>query len=153
MAKVQLNAQSTSPSAPKSLIHLLAGLLLGVIALVPPANAAGDEVLRAPSGITYVTGGVSLEATERLKGMEKDFNLKLVFSNTTGAYLSAVKVTIVDAGGRVVLEMTTEGPILMAKLAPGGYQINATFAGQVEHQKATVGTDKLSILDFRWAAR
>ncbi len=152
MAYALRSARSSSSSVTKPARSLLAGIVIGSILLVPLANAKDEEVVRAPSGITYVTGGVGMDATERMKAMEKDFNLKLVFADKTGSYLSAVKVAIVDATGRVVLETITEGPLLMARLIAGSYQIDATFAGQMERQKVTVGTNKLSTLDFRWPA-
>ena len=84
--------------------------------------------------------------------MERDFNLKLVFANTSGAYVSDVKVTIVDASGHVVLDATSEGPLLMAKLPAGGYRVDATFGGHQESRKVTVAANKLITVDFRWAA-
>ena len=120
--------------------------------LAPPASAKSDEVVRAPSGTMYVTGGAGSEAVDLLKSMEKDFNLKLVFANTSGAYLSDVKVTIVDASGHVVLDATSEGPLLMAKLPAGGYRVDATFAGHPESRKVTVAANKLITVDFRWPA-
>ena len=119
--------------------------------LAPPASASSDEVVRAPSGAIYVTGGVGSEGVDRLKSMEKDFNLKLVFANTAGAYLSDVRVTIVDASGRVVLDATSEGPILMAKLPAGGYRVDATFVGHPESREIIAAARKLVTVDLRWA--
>ncbi len=116
-----------------------------------PALAA-DEILRAPSGIEYVTGGAGTEAVDRLKSMERDFTLKLVFANTTGEYLSDVRVTIADASGNVMVATTSQGPLLMAKLAPGSYRVDATFNGRPESRNVTVAGSKLTTLDFRWAA-
>jgi hypothetical protein len=127
--------------------------LLAVSALLAPsANAKSDEVVHTPSGIMYVTGGVGSEATNLLKSMETDFNLKLVLASTSGAYLSDVKVTIFDASGQVVLDATSEGPLLMAKLPAGGYRVDATFGGHPESRKITVAPTTLSTVDFRWAA-
>ena len=98
----------------------------------------------------YVTGGVGSEAVDRLKSMEGDFNLKLVFANTAGAYLSDIKVTIVDASGEVVLDATTEGPILMARLPAGDYRVDATSVGHPESRKITAAAGKLLTLDLRW---
>jgi hypothetical protein len=75
----------------------------------------------------YVTGGAGTEAVDRLKSMEMDFNLKLVFATTSGAYLSDVHVAIADSNGRVVLNATSERPMLMAKLPAAIYKVNATF--------------------------
>ncbi len=126
-------------------------MLLAVSAvLAPPASAKSEEVVRAPSGVMYVTGGVSSDAVDLLKSMEKDFNLKLVFANTSGAYLSDVKVTIVDGSGHVVLDTTSEGPLLMAKLPAGGYRVDATFGGHSESRKIIVAPNKLVTVDLRW---
>jgi hypothetical protein len=127
--------------------------LLAVSAVLAPlASAKSDEVVRAPSGVMYVTGGAGSDAVELLKSMEKDFNLKLVFGNTSGAYLSDVKVTIVDASGHLLLDATSEGPLLMAKLPAATYQVDATFSGHSRSRKVTVAANKLITVDFRWAA-
>jgi hypothetical protein len=79
----------------------IALVLLAVSAvLAPPAGAKSDEVVRAPSGVMYVTGGAGSEAVDLLKSMEKDFNLKLVFANTSGAYVSDVKEPARRVGAR-----------------------------------------------------
>jgi hypothetical protein len=116
------------------------------------AGAKNDEVVRAPSGVMYVTGGAGSEAVDLLKSMERDFNLKLVFADTSGEYLSDVKVTIVDASGHVVLDATSEGPLLMAKLPAGSYRVDATFGGHPESRNVTVAA-KLVTVDFRWAGK
>ena len=98
-----------------------------------------------------MTGGAGSDAVNLLKSIEKDFNLKLVFAATSGAYVGDVRVTIVDTGSRVVLDVTSEGPLLMANLAAGAYQVNATFDGRLQTRKITVVTSKLITVDFRWA--
>ena len=137
-------------AVPSRVSALALALLAVSVMFAPLAGAKSDEVARAPSGVMYVTGGVSSEAVDRLKSMEKDFNLKLVFANTSGEYLSDVKLTLVDASGHAVLDVTTEGPLLMAKLPSGSYQIDATFNGHPETRKITVAADKLVTVDFRW---
>ncbi len=126
--------------------------LLAISALVAPsASAKSDEVVHMPSGIVYVTGGVGSESTNLLKSMERDFNLKLVLANTSGAYLGDVKVTILDASGQVVLDATSDGPLLMAKLPAGGYRVDATFGGHPKSRKIAVAAKTLSTIDLRWA--
>jgi hypothetical protein len=138
-------------AAPRQASAIGVALLAISALLAPSATAKSDEVVHMPSGIVYVTGGVGSEATNLLKSMEKDFNLKLVLANTSGAYLSDVKVTIFDASGQVVLDATSEGPLLMAKLPAGGYRVDATFRGHPESREITVAAKTLSTVDFRWA--
>lgn len=128
--------------------------LVAASALFASAVIAGsDELVRAPSGVVYVTGGAGTEAVDRLKSMEKDFNLKLVFATTAGAYLSDVQVTIVDATGRVMLNATSEGPLLMAKLPAASYQIVARLGEVSESRKVHVAAEKLVVVDYRWPAK
>src|SRR5205085_10984947 len=63
-------------------------------------------VLRPHSGSTLfpyttlfrsVSGGVSEEGRERMASLGRTFNLKLVFSTKSGAYLSDVGIIVIDA--------------------------------------------------------
>jgi hypothetical protein len=133
-------------------VFVIGVALLAISALVAPsASARSDEVVHMPSGIVYVTGGVGSESTDLLKSMEKDFNLRLVLANTSGAYLGDVKVTIFDASGQVVLDATSEGPLLMAKLPAGDYRVDATFGGHPKSSKITLAVKTLRTVDLRWA--
>ena len=104
----------------------------------------------ASSGVTYVTGGAGTEAVDRLRAMEKDFNLKLVFALKNGEYLADVDVSVVDAANHVVLNTSSEGPLLLAKLPAGNYQVNANYRGSVERRAVAVGATTLRTIDFRW---
>jgi hypothetical protein len=129
---------------------LVAAILLGSALLVPIASATSDEVAKASSGVSYVSGGVSTEAIDGLRSMEKEFNLKLVFALNTGAYLADVNVTIDDASNKVLLDTMSEGPWLLAKLPTGNYQVSATYSGSAETRKVAVGSGTLRTVEFRW---
>ena len=129
-----------------------AAILLGFEFLVPLANANSDAIVQAPGGVSYVSGGVGAESTERLSLLARDFNLKLVFALKAGDYVSGVKVTIADAAGKTLLDTMSEGPWLLAKLPAGKYQVVATFAGRAEKRTIAVGAEKLKTVDFRWAS-
>jgi len=128
-------------------------LAVAFLAVAPRADGRGEEVARAPSGVIYVSGGVGTEAVELLKSMQKDINLKMVFADKAGEYLSEVKVTITDSAGRVLLDAVTEGPLLMAKLPVGRYRIEARFDGRPERRNVAVSANKLTSVGFQLAAR
>ena len=132
---------------------LVVAAVLAATTLLPSgASARSEELVTAPSGVTYVSGGVSTEAVDRLRAMEPEFNLKMVFALKSGEYVSDVKVEVVDATNKVVLDTSTEGPWLLAKLPAGNYQVNASYRRSVEHRAIAVGSGSLKTLDFRWAA-
>jgi len=82
--------------------------------------------------------------------MEKDFNLKMVFALTSGAYLAEVNVSIVDAANKVVLDTLAEGPWFLARLPPGTYQVNASYRTNVERRTVAVGAGTLSTVELHW---
>ena len=50
-----------------------------------------------------------------------------------------------------VLDTTMEGPILLAKLAPGTYTIRAVNDGQTLTRTVTVPAQGLGRVDLRWS--
>jgi len=75
-----------------------------------------------------------------------------VFALKSGEYVSGVGVVIADAGGKTLLDTTSEGPWFLAKLPAGNYQIVATFGGNAVKRQIAVGAAKLRTVDFRWAS-
>src|SRR4051812_19115235 len=116
----------------------IAALFVGSVLVAANANARSEEVERAPSGVSYVSGGAGTEAVDRLKAMERDFNLKLAFAPPSGESLSGVRVVITDPRGSPLLDAYSEGPLLLAKLPPGTYRVNADFEGQPKDRTVTV---------------
>lgn len=95
---------------------------LAALALASPAVLAGTTV-------PVVSGGATVEDFAQLNREARDYSLKLVLaSKGSGAYLADVDVTVRSLATReVVVETRTEGPLMLAALAPGRYEISATF--------------------------
>ncbi len=125
-------------------------LALGVAMFPAVPVAATETVVQHEGAVSYVSGGVADDSLDQMKSMSRDFNLKLVFALTSGAFLSDVDVAIADAKGNPVLVTTSEGPWLLAKLPPGSYQVVATESGNSIKRRIAVGGGKLSTVDFRW---
>ena len=100
--------------------------------------------------VPYISGGAGADAREELLAKEKEYNLKIVAAETSGDYLAGVKVVIESARKAQVLDTTMEGPILLAKLAPGTYTIRATSDGQTLTRTVTIPAQGLRQVDFRW---
>ena len=138
---------------PKLLNTAMAAILLGVAAFGSLAQEQSDQVALSAGGVSYVSGGVGTASIDRLDSLAADFNLKLVFALKAGDYVSGVKVTISDAVGKMLLDTTSQGPWLLARLPTGNYQIVASFAGNAERRTVTIGSEKLRTVDFRWASQ
>jgi hypothetical protein len=100
--------------------------------------------------VPYISGGIGADAREELLAKEKEYNLKIIAAEKSGDYLANVKVVIESARKEQVLDATMEGPILLAKLAPGTYNIRATFDGQTLARTVTIPAQGLRQVDFRW---
>jgi hypothetical protein len=100
--------------------------------------------------VPYISGGAGADAREELLAKEKEYNLKIIAAETSGDYLAGVKVVIESARKEQVLDTTMEGPILLAKLAPGTYRITAISDGQTLTRTVTIPAQGLRQVDFRW---
>jgi hypothetical protein len=95
-------------------------LVTAVVVLV----ALSMEVRAADA--PHVSGGTGADERAELLAKEKEYNLKILGAAKSGDYLAGVKVVIESAKKERVLDTTMDGPILLAKLAPGTYTIRAT---------------------------
>lgn len=107
---------------------------------------------RIPALKHLIPGVVGDQSMNQLGTFSGNFNLKLVFALNSGNYVSNVGVSIMNGTGKTLLETTADGPLFMARLPQGKYQIAATFSKNTIKRQITVGTASLSTIDFRWAA-
>ena len=100
--------------------------------------------------VPYMSGGVGADAREELLAKEREYNLKIIVADTSGAYLANVQVVIESPRKERVLTTTMDGPILLAKLAPGTYTIRATSDAKTLTRTVTIAAQGLRQVDFRW---
>ena len=100
--------------------------------------------------VTFLSGGVGDDAMAQLVAREQEFDLKLFLVGQSGTYLSDIRITITDARGKGVLLTTSEGPILLANLPTGTYNIKAQKNGHTLEQKINVTAGKLQTTYFRF---
>jgi hypothetical protein len=101
-----------------------------MITLLATLALAGPIAALARMDVPAVSGGSTVEDFEQLNRGARDYSYKLVLaSKGSGAYLADVDVTVRSLASREpVVEMRTEGPLMLAALAPGRYEVSATFA-------------------------
>jgi hypothetical protein len=110
----------------------VAVLAAGLTGLGPSlsATAACSPAFNEVTGVHHLSGGVGIEARQRLEEMGRDFDLKLVFAEPDGDYLADVPLAIEDGHGNAVLRATSEGPWFYAELPPGHYRVVIAQAGK-----------------------
>jgi hypothetical protein len=103
---------------------LMVGVLAGLMAVAGAYAQKGAAVRYDASAVTFD----EIAALEQRAG---EYSLKLVLAaKGSGAYLADVDVQILALPQReLVLSERTRGPLLMAALPAGSYQITGTFNG------------------------
>jgi hypothetical protein len=93
---------------------------------------------------------VTTDEAQAMKSMASRYNLHLMFLAHTGQYLAAVPVSIRNERGEIVLEGTSDGPMLWAQLRPGRYVVTANYAGHTVAQSVDVSGQRREPVVFRW---
>ncbi len=92
---------------------------------LPPTQTQG--------AVSYVSGGVDKDSAAAFEAAAKQWPAMLEFAvkdRPVNSYLANVKVHVLDSHGRTVLQTVSDGPFLLARLAPGRYDVKATFGGK-----------------------
>jgi hypothetical protein len=115
-------------------------LFLGAMLLVSvSAYAIEDDASGATANsIPMISGGIGDNEMDELKAVENQYNLKLIFTEGSGEYLSDVPVHVQDHKGHTVLDTVTKGPVLLLSLPQGSYKIKAGQQSVVREQNVTV---------------
>jgi hypothetical protein len=112
-----------------------------------PGETMGDESV---SSVPFLTGGVGKDERKEIEAAANDYNLKLVFAQSGGAFVADVQVSIRESGGATVLTAASEGPLFFAKLPAGSYSVEATYQGVAKKSSVSVAATGQRVLDFRW---
>ena len=104
---------------------------------------------RAPAGFTC--GGVGQGEQDRFKSEAAAHHALVTFSSTSGAYVAGVEVKVTAQDGKVVLQGTCEGPLMLLDVpAPGRYRIDAAYSGKAQHNDVQLGTGSAKV-SFTWS--
>jgi hypothetical protein len=129
-----------------------AALILASTALAqsaPDAGAPPPPRVRTANGIEYINGGAGEESRAAIDAQRAAFPLRLVFSVTSGAYAVADHVDVSNGSGKV-LGVDDAGPMLLVKLPPGTYTVDATYGGKSERRTIRVGREPTTV-NWRWS--
>ena len=114
------------------------GTIGGAIAMPMSFNYRGTPLL---------TGGVSEEERDQMRGELGPYNLWLAFAERdTGNYVTGVKVSVVDDKGNAVVDTVADGPWLLAQVPPGRYTVRTSDG---EQQSITAGTGEPAMTVLR----
>ncbi|MEO8653527.1 MAG: hypothetical protein ABI409_05330 [Ramlibacter sp.] len=130
-----------------SFVALLMGSALVHAAALPPVHKIGQ--------VEYLSGGIGKDESTAIQAAARKWPLTLEFAEKDGQhadYLADVKVIVRDAAGHSALQAQAEGPFLLARLAPGRYNVEATLAGKTLHEPVVVKRGQPGQVAFVWPA-
>lgn len=122
-----------------------------VIETVTPGSHL--PVMKTWGEVSYLTGGIGSDESRAIRAELGKHPLSITLaarSEGKDVFVAAVPVVIRDAGGKVILEVTSEGPYLLADLPPGRYQVTAIYRGEEKRAQAEVAAGKPARLTFVW---
>lgn len=131
-----------------SLMFMCLSMLLS--SLVSAQDASVSLLEKQYGNITYVSGGIGEEERDEIRLRERDFNLKLLFSERDGSYMGDVDVVLLNAKSQTVLDVHSVGPFLLVKLPGGSYQIKVSANGRMQQGRLTIPMKGKHEGVFRW---
>lgn len=138
------------------LVHAVYAALLAlgpsVVSLSSATDAMAAVEVRQQGAVLFVSGGVGEEERQEIMKLTPDYPLELLFATrgSRNEYLANVNVQIRDKDGKVVLDAVSQGPFLLAKVAPGRYTISADNDGAIKQQTVQVKGARLRRVVFVW---
>ncbi len=133
-------------------------IVMSAFAFALPAAAAPGSNLPAAhheGAVTYISGGVGQQEANAIRHVAKYYPLELDFllkSKPRDKYLAGVKVRIRDMHNKMVLNITSHGPFLLAKLPEGKYAVSAERNHDLMNREVHIVTKEHRRVVFEWQA-
>jgi hypothetical protein len=132
--------------------------VIAVSGMTLTLNAIGATESHLPAKqkmgeVTYIMGGVGQTEAAAIKHVAKYYPLELEFvlkAKPKDEYLSDVQVRIKDAHDKMVLNVNSNGPFLLARMPAGKYTVSAERDGKVEHRQVAIAAKDHQRVVFEW---
>jgi hypothetical protein len=128
-------------------------LTLALPAVAAPACESDLPAAHTVGAITYLSGGIGKTEASAIEHVAKYYPLELEFllkAKPRDEYLADVKVRIKDARHKMVLDVVSEGPFLLASLPAGIYTVSAERNGRLEHREVKIAANEHQRVVFEW---
>ena len=112
--------------------------------------------IESRSNLSCMMGGVGLEESQSMREEAKKWPLAVEFSehtDKTDAWISGARLTIVNKNGKTIFDEPCNGPMFLAKLAPGKYQLIASYQGVSKKKTIDIQEGKSLKESFNWQGK
>ncbi|MDW3688986.1 carboxypeptidase regulatory-like domain-containing protein [Cupriavidus sp. CV2] len=135
---------------PLGVALVVASLVTGAPAAIAQTNALPEKV---QGTVAYVTGGIGLDEANAIEQVAAQYSLELEFARKAmprNEYVSDVGVLIENQQGKPVLDTTSDGPFLLAKLPEGKYTVRVARHGDTKQRVVQIKLHNHERLVFVW---
>ena len=127
--------------------------LIGLGVLCSNAFAQLPAV-KTEGAVSYLSGGIGDDEEAQIRSAARDYGVLLEFSEVErgtshGRWTADVKVSI-KAGQGVLLSAATDGPLMLVRLKPGSYTVEAERNGAKQAKRIEVKASGLMRERFFW---
>jgi hypothetical protein len=147
-----------SPRFPSRMRPVAAALFCGAVLLgaLSSAQAAVNPPIYMSHGIEYMSGGIGSDEAQLMETVSPRWPATFEFAIKDGKsadFAANVHVTVRDAHGVALIDnVTSGGPLMVARLEPGTYDVEARLGGQVLKQQLRVPEGASAKANFVWPA-
>jgi len=128
-------------------------MLVLVLAVFGISSFAQLPEVQARPEMSCMIGGVGSDESKALRAEAKKWPLNIEFSErlaSKDAWVSGVRLKIMDAKKNTLFEESCNGPIFLAKLAPGSYDIVASYQGVEKKRQIKIEDGKSQRISMNW---
>lgn len=134
-------------AATAAIFGILASGATAVLAAepLPPVHKSGT--------VEYINGGVGSGQAQAIEKASAHWPLTMTFAEKDrqrGEFVTQVNVVVRDAKGASVLSLDKVGPIVLAKLEPGDYTVQATLHGKTLSEKVQIKPGEPTRTELMW---
>lgn len=137
---------TTLPRHAPAVITLALSLAAATTLLAQAPTADVDAVTDTPAlrvqesaGVQFLNGGTGESERNAMKALQSEFPLQIVFSDKSGALGVADHVRVLN-GQQQLVSVDKAGPVLMVKLPPGRYTLEADFGGKMQRRSVQMSS-------------
>ena len=112
--------------------------------------------IESRSNLSCMMGGVGLDESQSMREEAKKWPLSVEFSehmDKTDAWISGARLTIINNSGKIIFDEPCNGPMFLAKLAPGKYQLIASYQGVSKKKTIDIQEGKSLKESFNWQGK
>jgi len=146
-----------STSSLQARFAALAGLASLAMAAASGAHATTyNPPIRMSGGVEYMSGGIGADEAALMRSVEPRWPASFEFTVADGShgdFAAGLQVTVRSEAGQTILDhVESGGPVMVVRLEPGRYMVQASLAGKVIERNILVNAGSSTHIVFEWPA-